>query len=100
MRIGVAIAVLLVSAACSRSDDTQLKQDVRGVGHDLRSAANSIGADSAIKGAGAETRRTAEDAAVALKHTAADTKALAESAADDAKADAQQAGRDTRNAAN
>lgn len=99
MRIGVVIAMFLALAACSKSDDTRLKQDMRGVGTDLKAAASSVRSDPDIKAVGAEGRRTAEDAAIALKNSANDAKAMAQGAAHEAKTDADQAAHDTRHAA-
>ncbi|HKT55089.1 MAG TPA: hypothetical protein VJP88_11615 [Caulobacteraceae bacterium] len=99
MRTGLAVVAFLALAACSKSDDTRLKQDMHGVGHDLTAAANSVAADSDIRDVGAQTKRTAQDAGEALKHTAAEAKAMAQGAADEAKDDARQVGHETRSAA-
>ena len=72
MRLMLIAGLCLAAAACSRSDENQVRQDTRSAGRDLADAAHQVQTDPSVRRAGADARQAAHDAATALRKSAAD----------------------------
>jgi len=93
MRLILVASLCLAAAACSRGDETRVREDAHAAGQDLASAAQNVKNDPTVQRAGADARDAAHDAANSVKKGAADAEiksgeALIE-AGDKAKAQAR-----------
>jgi len=82
----LAIVVALgLASACSRHDDSDLKADLKGAGHDVDSAAGHVAQDPDIKSAEAQLRDAGHDAGKDVRKAAAEARAAARSLAADTR---------------
>jgi len=102
MRLFVLAAVAVAAfaaAACSPSDQAEVKADVQEAADQVKDAARSVANDPDIKEAGQALKNVAADAGASVKDAAAEVKAASRDAAADAKVATQEAADKTKRAA-
>ncbi len=102
MRFSILAAVAVVAlgtAACSQSDQAEVKADVQDAADQVKDAAQSVANDPDIQEAGQALKDVAADAGASVKDAAAEVKAAGQDAAAEAKIATQEAADKTKRAA-
>jgi len=72
MRLILIAGLCLAVSACSPSDQSRAREDVRSAGHDVAEAASNIKNDPTVHQAGDDLKQAGHDAAFAVRKGAAD----------------------------
>jgi len=72
MRLILIAGFCLAAAACSPSDQSRAREDVRSAGHDVADAASNVKNDPTIRRAGDDLKQAGHDTAVAVRKGAAE----------------------------